>query len=208
MKIICIGDSLTRGYGVSNKENWVELLNKDEVGEFINKGINGDTTGGMLSRFQRDVIDEAPDYTVIMGGVNDMIAGSCLGSIQSNMMAMVHQAYSRGIIPIIGISISPDAATFRKDWAELTSVGVLQNSVKEYRNWLIHFCGIFKIAYIDFHTEFDYRIRGNYNSYLLDGLHPTKESHRVLADIAYQAIFLKLKREGETDKWRNKGDME
>ena len=55
MKIICIGDSLTEGYGVGRPENWVTLLNERSENDIINKGISGDTTGGMLARFQKDV---------------------------------------------------------------------------------------------------------------------------------------------------------
>jgi len=189
MKIICIGDSLTQGYGVLTRETWVELLNKNTEVEFINRGINGDTSGGMLARFQKDVIDEKPRYVLIMGGVNDMIAGSNQGMIQSNLMAMVHQAYYHQITPIVGISIKADIETFRKDWAELTSVNDLNTKILEYRNWVIKFCRIFNVPYIDFYKEFDDKIQGNYIRYLLDGLHPTKEGHRILADIAIQKFL-------------------
>ncbi|MDM0585184.1 SGNH/GDSL hydrolase family protein [Clostridium perfringens] len=49
MNIICIGDSLTFGYGVGQENSWVSLLN-DEKNKFINKGVNGDTSTGILSR--------------------------------------------------------------------------------------------------------------------------------------------------------------
>src|SRR5665647_575487 len=88
MKIVCIGDSLTQGFGVSNRENWVALMNKSSKVEFINKGINGDTTSGMLSRFNKDVIEEKPKIVIIMGGLNDIIVENSPGGIQSNIMSM------------------------------------------------------------------------------------------------------------------------
>lgn len=42
-KTVFLGDSITRGYGVSSGEGWVELLHR---GKNINHGIDGDTTGG------------------------------------------------------------------------------------------------------------------------------------------------------------------
>lgn len=192
MKIICIGDSLTKGYGVLIHETWVGLLNENKEVEFINKGINGDTSGGMLARFQKDVINEKPGFAMIMGGANDIVSGSDLGIIQSNMMSMVHQAYYHGITPIIGISTKADLETFRRDWAELISANQINSKISKYRNWVLKFCKIFNVLYIDFYKEFDEKIQGNNIRYYLDGLHPTKEGHRILADIACQKLFDRL----------------
>jgi acyl-CoA thioesterase I len=56
MKIVCIGDSLTEGLGVDKQKSWPIILG--ELGKMvvINKGISGDTTSGMVSRFYQDVI--------------------------------------------------------------------------------------------------------------------------------------------------------
>lgn len=189
MKIVCIGDSLTEGYGVRRPENWVALLNERTENEFVNKGISGDTSGGMLARFQRDVIDEKPQYVIIMGGANDFIMGDSPGSVRANIMAMVHQAYHHRIIPILGTGIKADAESFRKDWAEITDVGLLNEKITAYRDWIIQFCGTFNTKYIDFYAELENRTEGKYAGYLFDGLHPAKEGHRIMADIANESLF-------------------
>lgn len=189
MKIVCIGDSLTEGYGVGRSENWVALLNESSENNFVNKGISGDTTGGMLSRFQRDVVDEKPRYVIIMGGANDLIMGDSLGTVRANIMAIVHQAYHYRIIPILGTGIKADAASFRKDWAEITDVARLNDMIAAYRDWIIQFCGTYNTKYIDFYAEFENKTEGKYGSYLLDGLHPSKEGHRIMADIVHENIF-------------------
>jgi len=188
MKVICIGDSITQGYGVPYKENWVELLNENKGIEVINKGINGDTSGGMLSRFYRDVVDEKPRFVIIMGGANDFISGNTMGAVKSNIMAMVHQAYYNRLTPILGISIKADIHNFREDWAKLTDVDHFNYKVLEYRKWILSFCNIFNVMYIDFCDEFENKIKGDYGNYLTDGLHPSKEGHQILADIAYEHI--------------------
>jgi acyl-CoA thioesterase-1 len=189
MKIVCIGDSLTEGYGVGRSENWVALLNGRNGYEFVNRGISGDTTGGMLSRFQRDVVDENPQLVIIMGGANDFIMGDSPGSVRANIMAMVHQAYHRRIIPIIGTGLKADAENFRKDWAEITDVGRLIERTAGLREWIIEFCGTFSTKYIDFYAEFEKRTAGGHGSYLFDGLHPSQEGHRIMAEIAYESLF-------------------
>ena len=65
-KTVFLGDSITRGYGVSSGEGWVELLHR---GKNINHGIDGDTTAGMLRRFSAHVVREQPERVVIMGAV-------------------------------------------------------------------------------------------------------------------------------------------
>lgn len=189
MKVVCIGDSLTYGYGVSNKENWISFINKKNKLNFINKGINGDTTGGMLSRFYRDVIDDKPQYVLIMGGTNDFITGNSLGAVQANIMAMVHQAYHNKIIPIIGTSIKADVENIREDWKAIADFKEVDFKMAEYNKWLNKFCSVFKIADIDFCTEFKNRTSSKYSSFFIDGLHPTKEGHEIIADIVYDFIM-------------------
>jgi len=46
LSIVCIGDSLTFGYGVNKSENWVSLVATRVKEKIINKGIPGDTTSG------------------------------------------------------------------------------------------------------------------------------------------------------------------
>lgn len=52
MKLICIGDSLTFGYGVRPSRRWTRLCAQETGWEIVNEGISGDTTGGMLVRLR------------------------------------------------------------------------------------------------------------------------------------------------------------
>lgn len=189
MKIVCLGDSLTFGYGVSKSKNWVELLNVKGSAQFVNKGISGDTSGGMLSRFHKDVIEEKPKYVVIMGGVNDLIAGASLGVVQANIMAMVHQAHHYKIIPVLATSIMLDIDNIRKDWAELSDFKTLNESILEYRDWMMKFSGTFSVDIIDVFTKFHDVVKGDYKRYFIDGIHPTEEGNKILAAIVQSNIF-------------------
>ncbi|MCD8140286.1 MAG: hypothetical protein LUE17_11010 [Planctomycetaceae bacterium] len=48
MKILCLGDSLTFGTGVTRSNAWTTLVHKQTGYEVVNRGVPGDTTGGML----------------------------------------------------------------------------------------------------------------------------------------------------------------
>ena len=123
-----------------------------------------------------------------MGGVNDFICGNSMGAVKSNIMAMIHQAYYNKITPILGIGIKMDIYNFRQDWARLTDVVHLNYLMMEYRKWILDFCKIFNVICIDFHSGFENEIKGEYSDYFIDGLHPTKEGHRILSDIAFKHI--------------------
>ncbi|WP_162555921.1 SGNH/GDSL hydrolase family protein [Reichenbachiella versicolor] len=40
--------------------------------KFINAGVSGDVAGGMINRFEKDVLVYNPDYSLLMTGMNDM----------------------------------------------------------------------------------------------------------------------------------------
>ena len=97
MKIICLGDSLTAGCGLRRGENWVELLREQTGDEWINAGVCGDTSTGILVRLQTEVLPQRPDEVLLMGGDNDIMLTGCADQAKSAMMAMIHQCAARGV---------------------------------------------------------------------------------------------------------------
>ncbi|WP_445487150.1 SGNH/GDSL hydrolase family protein [Niallia sp. 03133] len=85
MKIICFGDSLTRGVTFMKgrvrivKDNYPALLqkffnvNKTEETEtiIINKGVYNDNSQLLVERLNKDVLSEKPNYVLIGIGGND-----------------------------------------------------------------------------------------------------------------------------------------
>lgn len=187
MKIICLGDSFTKGFGVKENESWFNLLASTSSHTFINKGINGDTTGGMLSRFHKDVVLENPNYVLITGGINDFICSAQPSMVQPNIMAIVHQAFSHGIIPIIGIEPQCIPVDIRTDWSKFTNFYNVYKKHKEYHDWLLLFTTTFGVDCIDFYTEFPrLAIATPLAEYYLDGLHLTSQGHKLIYNIANQ----------------------
>ena len=129
MRSVCFGDSFVRGFGVKADENWVFLLNTP-CSTFINHGICGDTTGGMLARFGCDVVPEKPNYLFLLGGLNDLLAGSPETTVQANYFAMVHQALHHGMIPVICTCPPFDPNAARRCWPELTSLNLSKGVTK------------------------------------------------------------------------------
>lgn len=188
MKIVCLGDSLTYGYGVPRKENWISLLNKSGPVNYINKGINGDTSGGMLARFGRDVVEEKPNMVIIMGGINDFIIGSGIETVRTNIMAMVHQAYYHRIIPVVAVPVRFDIETISEDWADFADFKETAEKTKLLRSWIIDFGKVFHTECLDLYDGFAARTQGEYSGYFVDGLHPDKKGHKIIAEIVGDKI--------------------
>ncbi|MDR3073453.1 MAG: hypothetical protein LBV01_01850, partial [Deltaproteobacteria bacterium] len=65
MKLVCLGDSLTYGYGVRRALVWTTLAAKDSGAEIVNRGVNGLLTEGMLALFPREVLAPRPDAALL-----------------------------------------------------------------------------------------------------------------------------------------------
>ncbi len=101
MKIVCLGDSLTFGFKMTRENTWPRIVEKELNIKVLNKGICGDTTAGMLSRFRADVIDEQPTHLILMGGTNDLVFQLERSIIYSNIATMIYQAYHYNIILMV-----------------------------------------------------------------------------------------------------------
>ena len=51
LKVVCLGDSITYGFPYGPEISWVTMLQENLVGQFINRGISGNTTSDMLATF-------------------------------------------------------------------------------------------------------------------------------------------------------------
>jgi acyl-CoA thioesterase-1 len=103
--IVFIGDSITNGFPYSAKFSWVNLVAEKLQLDFYNKGINGDTTTGMLNRFQRDVLLLGPTHVIIMGGTNDAYNATNIDLVIQNIYTMIQLAIQHHIVPIVGLPI-------------------------------------------------------------------------------------------------------
>lgn len=185
MKLICIGDSLTTGYGVFRTESWVQLVKNQLNIEIINKGINGDTTSGMLSRSYIDVVENNPTHAFIMGGCNDFIAGRSLHMVEENIKELVKEFTEHNIAPIIGIEPLIDKELAERKWSRGVDYDKINNVEEEYMQWALKFSSENNIYCIDFYHCFleNLKIKTPKELYI-DGLHPTALGHKLMADCA------------------------
>lgn len=111
--LVCFGDSLTAGYHVQAEtgmplpdvpyggflQEWLGAR-----GRVFVKGICGETTADMMTRFSRDVIDVGPSHTVILGGTNDLGWNVAPSTILTHLERFYTMALAAGIRPV-GVTV-------------------------------------------------------------------------------------------------------
>lgn len=184
MKCICLGDSLTFGYGVDREKRWIELLKKSFNGEIINKGLNGDTTAGMLSRSYTDIIKKAPTHAIIMGGTNDFIAERTSKYVFDNIALLLQECKSNNIIPIVSIQPFIYTPMAKVHWAENIDYENINSKIEEYRNSMLLSSSDTNIICADLFKAFKELtpIDSDISSFFIDGLHPSPKGHSIIAE--------------------------
>lgn len=94
--VLCLGDSLTAGYGLSPGEAWpavAEQLLREEGFDvrFINAGLSGDTTAGGLRRMEW-LAGTRFDILVLALGANDALRGLPVEEMERNLDRIIERA--------------------------------------------------------------------------------------------------------------------
>ena len=182
--IVCLGDSIVFGYGAPAGGGWPERSARRLGKHIVNSGENGDTTDEMLGRFEWDVVRYQPKEVVIMGGANDILMGIKQAHTRETVTLLVERAFRSNIQPIIGIPISVDAKMLKQCWYSCWTVEETLERFRAFHDWLENFCKKRAIPAVDFYREYPDRMeRITDGKWYVDGLHPTREGYRVLADI-------------------------
>lgn len=175
--ILFYGDSLTAGYGLSPEEAFPALvgkkLNKNgKPVKIVNAGLSGETSAGGLSRIDW-VLRQPVDIFVLELGPNDGLRGLPLEQTQQNLQKIIDKVrakYPKVTIVIAGMMVPPNmgpdyTAKFKKLFPELAK----KNNAK----------------LIPFLLE---DVAGNEKLNQPDGIHPTAEGHRIVAENVYKII--------------------
>lgn len=94
--IIVIGDSLTRGWMVS--QGYVDFLRRMIPEKYARanvtvsaQGVPGDSSGDGLYRLERDILRHDPSLVMIQFGLNDLFIGESPDRFETNLHTMVER---------------------------------------------------------------------------------------------------------------------
>jgi lysophospholipase L1-like esterase len=146
-----------------------------------NKGVSGEASSDMLRRIDSDVITTKPNYTIILGGSNDIGWGTEPDEIFENLVQMYEKAASAGIEVI--------ACT-------LPSVVGDQTYIKprlELNELITDYCFDNETVSVDlFSATVDPKTKMLDKKYSSDGLHLNTSGYQQMAEAIFSQAFVKL----------------
>jgi acyl-CoA thioesterase I len=173
--ILAIGDSLTAGYGLRADESFPAQLEKKLKADghdvkVINAGVSGETSSGMLTRFEW-TLQQNPDCIIIETGANDMLRGIDPKELRANLKKMLETAKAR-------------------------KIPVLLAGMRSFRNLGGFFADSFQGVYKDLADEYDavyypFFLEGvamDAQLNLSDGLHPNAAGIAIIVDGIYDDV--------------------
>ncbi len=178
--ILCLGDSLTEGYGVPIEKSWPSLLqehfSKQNV-KVLNSGISGATSASGPGRLKWHLKSpEKPDIMILALGANDGLRGQPVASMKDNLHKTIVMAKEAGIRPVLaGMRIPPN---YGQDYADAFEK-VFVDLAKEH-----------SIALIPFLLD---GVAAQKDLNLPDGIHPNPKGYEIVIKNVLKVIEPMLK---------------
>ncbi|MBT9187772.1 arylesterase [Zobellia russellii] len=182
-RILFFGDSITAGYGLDDSndaypgvvQQKIDSLNLDYT--VINSGVSGETTAGGRSRIDW-VIKQDIDIFVLELGANDGLRGVDLSETRANL---------QGIIDVVREK-SPDTKIILAGMLLPPNMG--EKYTTEFRQLFIDIADKNDIGFIPFILK---DVGGVAALNQSDGIHPTIEGHRIVANTVWETLQPLLK---------------
>lgn len=173
-------------YGNSITDRWYRHHpNFFKENGFIGRGIGGQTSSHLLTRFREDVLDLKPKYVMLMIGTNDLAQNNgpiTQKHIMDNIASMCELAKLHGVRPIL-CSVLPAR---RFGWTRMVvnsseRIISLNKAIQEYAK-------ANKIQYVDYYSAMVDTDGGLKEGLHKDEVHPISEGYDVMEPIALEAL--------------------
>src|SRR5439155_16654672 len=175
--VLFVGDSLTAGYGLDPDQAFPALIQRkiDESGlryRVINAGVSGETSAGARRRIDW-LLGQPVAVLVLETGGNDALRGQDPDTTAANIQAILDRARQRPSPPrlvLVGMQAPPNyGAEFARRFR-----GVYPGLAEKNGVWLVPFLlqGVAGVPRLN----------------QPDGIHPTAEGHRMLAETVWKVL--------------------
>jgi acyl-CoA thioesterase-1 len=172
---VFLGDSLTAGLGVAPSEAYPALIERklrDEGLPFdvVNAGVSGDTSAGGLRRLEWSLQGDVRVLVVALGG-NDGLRGLPASELRQNLSQIIDRAEARHIpVLLAGMEAPPNFGdAYTRDFR-----AVYRDLARDRQ-----------VRFIPFFLQ---GVAGQATMNQADGIHPTPEGHRVIADLVWREL--------------------
>ncbi|MCH3882161.1 arylesterase [Tenacibaculum aquimarinum] len=177
-KIVFFGDSLTAGLGLDDVADAFPGIIQRNIDSLqlnymvVNSGISGETTAGGKNRIDW-VLNQEPNIFILELGANDGLRGVPLKETKTNLQAIitaVKEKYPAAKIVLAGMQIPPNMG---------------QEYTTEFKNIFPALAKKNDLYLIPFLLE---DVGGITSLNQADGIHPTKEGHKILAKNVWEVL--------------------
>jgi acyl-CoA thioesterase I len=180
VKVVCLGDSLTEGYGVDKDKAYPALVQqkfaeKNQSIKIINAGISGSTSASAVDRFRWYLKGDPPQALFLSLGANDGLRGQNVDGMKKNLRDVITLAKSHGVqVLLAGMYMPPNygkayTTAFHKVFTDLA---------KEENLPLMPFL----LDGVALHSEL----------LQADKLHPNEKGHRIVAENVFRFLQANL----------------
>jgi acyl-CoA thioesterase-1 len=175
--IVFFGNSLTAGYGLSPSEAFPALIqNKiDSLNlsyKVVNAGVSGETSSGGNSRIDW-ILRQPLDVFILELGANDGLRGIPISETKKNLQSIIDKVKSKNPSAkcvLAGMQIPPNMG---------------QQYATEFKNIYAELADKNKMTLIPFLLE---GVGGEVKLNQQDGIHPTVEGHRIVAENVWREL--------------------
>ena len=180
--ILFFGDSLTAGYGLDDPSNAFPGVIQRKIDSLklpyavINAGVSGETTAGGLARIDW-VLKQKIDIFVLELGANDGLRGVPVAETTKNLQSIIDKVKARypgAKIVLTGMQVPP-------------SMG--HDYIISFKNLFPELAKKNKIALVPFLLA---GVGGNPKLNQPDGIHPTAEGAKIVANNVWKVLQEKL----------------
>ena len=166
--IVCFGDSLTAGHGVTAGQTYPDYLQRDLDSHgysyhVVNKGIDGNTTKDGVDRL-KDVLALHPQIVVVEFGGNDGLRGLPISVTRQNLDQIVSTLLSANVkVVLAGITLPPN---YGPDY------------IQQFNETYATLARKYKVPLLPFLLKNVYGVPGSMQE---DGIHATEKGNQQVA---------------------------
>lgn len=170
--IVAFGDSISEGYGVQAGSSYPDFLQNelDRKGlryRVVNAGVSGDTTAGGLARLPR-IVAMKPEIVILELGGNDGLRGFPLSVTKANLEKMIVALKDAGArVLLVGMTLP---ANYGSEY------------IKPFEQMYRDLAAAHNVELAPFIMDGAPHREGRRDLVQADGIHPTAEGHRYLAE--------------------------
>jgi len=183
--LICLGDSLTTGYGATTKylddefNSYPAYLKKRADITVINEGVSGSTTSHSLARVDSDFLSKNPNMIIILLGANDFFGNIPVSVTQSNLQSIINKVDDGNRKIYLAKFYNNEAAT---------AMSIPSDTITQYNNMFTILASSSSNI-----TLIEDIWAGVWEIHMSDNIHPNAKGYEIMADNIYDVIKSDLK---------------